>query len=87
MSPFKLLYGINDKIPITLDLHTLKWVHAIEDETYLDALHKRIMCLQQLEEQRKEVVDMLATCQQEVKVLFYKKAKYQEFKIGDLVLL
>ena len=86
MSPFQLLYGINAKIPITLEFPALTLVHAIEDEIYSDALDKRIMFLQQLGERRKEVVDTLAAHQQ-VKVFFDKKAKYQEFQIGDLVLL
>ena len=79
MSPFQLLYGINAEIPITLELPALKLVCAIEDETYSDALDKRIMFLQQLEEQRREVVDTLHAHQQQVKVLFDKKAKYREF--------
>ena len=87
MSPFQSLCGINAKIPITLELATLKLVRAIEDETYSDALDKRIMFLQRLEEWRKEVVETLAAHQQQVKVLFDKKAKYRVFQVGYLVLL
>ncbi|XP_059075129.1 uncharacterized protein LOC131875119 [Cryptomeria japonica] len=60
MSPLQLLYGMNAKIPITLDLPTLKLAKAIEDETFENALDKRIMFLSQLEEQRTQVVDRIA---------------------------
>ncbi|XP_059063820.1 uncharacterized protein LOC131856279 [Cryptomeria japonica] len=60
MSPFQLLYGINAKIPITLELPSLKLAKAIEDQTYENALDKRIMYLSQLEEQRTQVVDRIA---------------------------
>lgn len=87
MSPFQLLYGINAEIPITLELPALKLAKAIEDQTYENALDKRIMYLSQLEEQRTQVVDRIAQHQQQVKVLFDKKAKQKGFQVGDCVFL
>lgn len=87
MSPFHLLYGINAEIPITLELPALKLAKAIEDQTYENALDKRIMYLSQLEEQRTQVVDRIAQHQQQVKVLFDKKEKQKGFQVGDHVLL
>lgn len=57
MSSFQLLYGLDAKIPITLELPPLKLARAIEHETYPNCMDKKIMFLNQLEEQCAQVVD------------------------------
>ena len=69
MSPFQLLYGLNADIPITSKFLALKLANAVEDGAFESFLDKRIMFLQQLEEQRTQVMDRLATHEQ-VKAFF-----------------
>ncbi|XP_059070497.1 uncharacterized protein LOC131860140 [Cryptomeria japonica] len=87
MSPFQLIYGINAEIPVTLELPALKLAKAIKDQTFENALDKRIMYLSQMEEQRTQVVDRITQHQQQVKVLFDKKAKQRGFQVGDHILI
>ncbi|XP_059076512.1 uncharacterized protein LOC131875838 [Cryptomeria japonica] len=84
---FELLYGINAEILITLELRALKLSKAIEDQTYENALDKRVMYLSQLEEQRTQAVDRIAQHQQQVKIVFDKKSKQRGFQVGDRVFL
>lgn len=70
-----------------MELPALKLAKEIEDQTFENTLDKRIMYLSQLEEQRTQVVDQIAQHQQQVKVIFDKKAKQRGFQVRDHVLL
>ena len=57
ISPFELVYGTKDNLPLPLELATRKLRTVIEDDIYKDGLEKRILYLSKLEEGRMEIVD------------------------------
>ncbi|KAH9289763.1 hypothetical protein KI387_033880, partial [Taxus chinensis] len=74
------LYGIDTELPISTELPALCLARAIEDETFQNSLEKRIMYLIELEEKRVKVVDRITEHQNQVKILFDKKAKQRDFQ-------
>ncbi|KAH9320027.1 hypothetical protein KI387_021796, partial [Taxus chinensis] len=80
MSPFQVLYGINTELPISTELPALHLAQAIKDETFQNSLEKRVMYLTELEEKRVKVVDRITKHQNQVKILFNKKAKQRDFQ-------
>ena len=57
ISPFELVYGTEENLPLPLELATSKLRTVIEDDIYKDCLEKRILYLTKLEEERAEIVD------------------------------
>ncbi|KAH9292643.1 hypothetical protein KI387_042171, partial [Taxus chinensis] len=87
MSPFHVVYGVEAQLPVTVELSALHLMKAIEDTSFNYSLDKRIMYLYKLNEYRLKVADRISAHQQKVKVLFDKKARFRDFKVGDIVLL
>ena len=57
ISPFELVYGAKDNLPLPLELATNKLRTVIDDDIYKDGLEKRILYLRKLEEEREEIID------------------------------
>ncbi|KAH9287521.1 hypothetical protein KI387_031638, partial [Taxus chinensis] len=87
MSPFQVLYGVEEKIPLMIEMPSLKMLQAIEDGQYKDSIDKRILFFERLEENILQVVDHIKEHQLKVKNIFDKKAKAREFKVGDFILI
>lgn len=59
MSPFELVYGIDAKLPIPLELSTLHLQCVLEDNQFKDSLEKRVLYLTKVEEQIEKVVERI----------------------------
>lgn len=57
VSPFELVYGTEESLPLPLELASSKLRTVVEDDIYKDGLEKRILYLSKLEEEREEIVD------------------------------
>jgi len=84
-SPFKLVYGIEAIFPIQLTLPVAKFLQEEQDEKEED-MAKRITDLAEVHQIREQLVEKAAAYQRKVKEAFDKKAKTNNFQIGDLVL-
>jgi hypothetical protein len=87
ISHFELVYGVEDNLPLPLELATSKLKTMIEDGIGIDGLEKRILYLTKLHEKREEMMDRIIENQGRVKKLFDKRARPRKFMEGDLVLL
>lgn len=79
MSPFQVLYGIDAKIPISIEFLALQLAKAIGDENFQSSIEKRIMYLARLQEERSKVVDHITYHQIKFKIIFDKKSKQHDF--------
>jgi hypothetical protein len=84
MSPFQMVYGTDVVLPINLALPVMKlWQDANEEP---NDVTRRINQIIEVQQNRAEVDDRLQKYQDNMKVVFDKKAKDKEFLPGDLVL-
>lgn len=84
-SPFILVYGIEDRLPISLEFQSLELSHhleLLED----DGMTIRMVELIELEEKRNQAMCALELHQQQVKRSFDKKAIARVFSKVDLVI-
>lgn len=79
MSSFELVFGTEAKLPIPLELSSLKLQDVLENLKFKDALEKQILYLTKMEEQREAVVDRIKEHQKRVEVLFDIKARERSF--------
>ncbi|XP_059076546.1 uncharacterized protein LOC131875864 [Cryptomeria japonica] len=87
MSPFELVFGAEARLPIPLELASLKLQEVVKNYEFKDALEKWILYLTKMEEQRETVVDRIREHQMRVKELFDQEARERSFQVGNLVLL
>ena len=84
-SHFMLVYGREERLPISIKFPSLELVHQLE-LVKNDAMTTRLAEVMELEEKRQQVMHTLEVHQQQVKRSFDKKATTKVFKEGDLVL-
>ena len=84
-SPFVLVYGREEKLPLSLELPSLELAHQLE-VIESDPLTIRFAELMELEEVRDKAMKTLEQHQAQVKKSFDKKASDKHFQEGDLVL-
>ena len=75
MTPFELVYGVEAQLSLPLELATLNLQKAIEDEMFHSSNEKRILYLQKIEEERRELVDHITNHQERIKNIFDQKAR------------
>ncbi|XP_059078095.1 uncharacterized protein LOC131876669 [Cryptomeria japonica] len=85
-SPFELVYGSKERMPINNMLPMYKFIHE-NDLEILDLLEERMEILAKLDESREDAYRKNLKPQQKNKYLFDKKASKRKFEINDLVLL
>ena len=83
-SPFKLVYDTDVVFPIQLTLPVAKFLQTEQDEE--EDMAKRITDLAEIHQIREPLVEKAAAHQRRIKEAFEKKAKTNNFQIGDLVL-
>ena len=83
-SPFKLVYGTEPVFPIQLIFPIAKFLQEEQDEE--EDMAKRITNLAEIHHIREHLVEKVAAHQKKIKEAFDKKAKINNFQIGDLVL-
>ncbi|XP_059065844.1 uncharacterized protein LOC131857379 [Cryptomeria japonica] len=59
MTPIELVYGIDTKLSLPLELLAAKLQTVVEDSFFQNALEKRVMYLMKLEEEREMLVDRI----------------------------
>jgi hypothetical protein len=83
-SPFKLVNGAEPIFPIQLTLPVAKFLQEEQDEE--DVMAQRITDLAEVHQIREQLVEKAAAHQKKIKEAFDKKAKTNNFQVGDLVL-
>ena len=83
-SPFKLVYGTEAVFPIQLTLPVAKFLQ--EKQVEEECMARRITDLVEIHQIREQLVEKPAAHQRMIKEAFDKKAKTNNFQIGDLVL-
>jgi hypothetical protein len=84
ISPFQLVYGTEAIFPSHLSIPVAKFLQDHQEEP--DDMIRRIHQLVEVQQAREQVMSRIQEHQQRIKRIFDKKAKKEEFWIGDLVL-
>ncbi|KAH9293759.1 hypothetical protein KI387_041035, partial [Taxus chinensis] len=82
-SPFKLVYGKEAVLPISLELPALELVKQLEMSEF-EPMEARYVELIELEETREQALQELEKNQASIKICFDKKARARTFQEGDL---
>jgi hypothetical protein len=83
-SPFQMVYGTDVVLPINLALPVMKLWQDEKEEP--NPLTRRINQLIEVQQHRDVIDEKLQKYQDNMKLLFDRKAKYRDFLPGDLVL-
>jgi hypothetical protein len=83
-SPFKLVYGTDAIFPIQLVLPVAKFFQ--EEQTESNDMVRRMLDLVELQQVREQLVDKSEAHQKRIKDTFDRKAKVDDFQVGDWVL-
>lgn len=83
-SPFKLVYGTEAIFSVQLVLPVASFLQEVGSEP--DDHTRRVFQLVELQQEREHLIDKAVNHQMKVKSTFYRKAKTEVFKEGDLVL-
>jgi hypothetical protein len=84
MSHFQLFYGTNVILPINISLPVMKlWQDANEEP---NDLTRRINQIIEVQQNKGEVNEKIQKCQDNMKFIFDKKSKDNEFLLRDLVM-
>ena len=84
-SPFQLVYGVEAVTPIECEIPSLKIsIHVLPDTTELE---ERLVHLEHLDEQRRDVLTANQAHKNRVKTQYDKSFKPRVFSEGKLVLL
>ena len=80
-SSFKLVYGTNAIFPIQLVLPIEKFFQEEQDEP--NDMVRRMLDLVELQQVREQLVEKSEAHQKKIKSIFDKKAKVDNFQVGD----
>jgi hypothetical protein len=83
-SPFQLVYGAEAVFPSQLAIPVAKFFQDYQEEP--NDMIRRIHQMVEVQQVREQVMERIQDHQQRIKRVFDKKAKKEEFQIGDLVL-
>jgi len=84
MSPYELVYGMEARFPSSLGIPTIKLLQEIQAEP--NDIQRRINQTIHLQQTREQVYDRAQILQEKLKKMFDKRAKAEDFSIGDKVL-
>jgi hypothetical protein len=82
---FELVYGLEAKLPVNLQIPILRFAQQYTTEG--EAIQGRINQLVELDESRRVALSQMERNEKKVKNTFHHKAKERDFTEGDLVLL
>ena len=83
-SPFELVYAQDCRLPVNLQIPVYELLHQCTSNQ--EAMQARIDKLVELDEKRREAFDKTMTEQERIKGTFDQSTRYDNFKIGDIVL-
>jgi len=84
MSPYELVYGMEARFPSSLGISTIKLLQEIQAEP--NDIQRRINQTIHLQQTREQVYDKAQILQVKLKKMFDKRAKAEDFNVGDKVL-
>ena len=84
MSPYELVYGMEARFPSSLGIPTIRLLQEIQAEP--NDTQRRINQTIHLQQTREQVYDRAQILQEKLKKMFDKRAKEEDFYIGDKVL-
>jgi len=84
MSPYELVYGMESIFPSSLGIPTIRLLQEIQAEP--NDIQRRINQTIHLQQTREQVYDRAQVLQEKLKKMFDKRAKAEDFYIGDKVL-
>lgn len=84
MSPYELVYGMEARFPTSLGIPTIRLLQEIQAEP--NDIQRRINQTIHLQQTREQVYDRAQILQEKLKKMFDKRAKAEDFNIGDKVL-
>jgi hypothetical protein len=84
-TPFELVYGLEEKLPMNLQIPILHFSQQYTIDT--EAIQGRINQLIELDETRRSALGQMTRNQENIKNTFDHKAKERNFTKGDLILL
>ena len=84
-SPYQLVHGVELVFPVECEIPSLKLAIELLPDT--SPLEKRLVHLEQLDEQRRDALVALEVNKRHVKIQYYKSVHPRRFSEGDLVLL
>jgi len=84
MSPYELVYGMEARFPSSLGIPTIKMLQELQAEP--NEIQRRINQTIYLQQTREKVYDIVQILQQKLKKMFNKRAKAEDFCVGNKVL-
>jgi len=84
MSPFQLVFGTDALFPSFMGVQVMKIIQEIQSEP--NDVQKRIYQTIQLQQSREEVYNKTQVVQENIKNIFDKRTKADDFNMGDKVL-
>jgi long-subunit acyl-CoA synthetase (AMP-forming) len=84
MSPYQLVYGMDVVFPTSLGVPVMKMLQEVQAEP--NDIQRRINQTIQLQQSREEVYNKTQVIQENIKKIYDKRTKADDFQIGDKVL-
>ena len=84
MSPYQLVYGIEAVFPLSLGVSVMKLLQETQEEP--NDVQRRINQMTHLMQSREEVYNITQVIQENIKKIYDKRTKEDNFELGDLVL-
>jgi hypothetical protein len=84
MSPYQLVYGIEAVFPLSLGVPVMKLLQETQEEP--NDVQRRINQMIHLMQSREEVYNRTQVIQENIKKIYDKRTKEDNFELGDLVL-
>jgi hypothetical protein len=84
MSPYQLVYGMDVVFPTSLGVPVMKILQEVQEEP--NDIQRRINQTIQLQQSREEVYNKTQVIQENIKKIYDKRTKADDFQIGDKVL-
>jgi len=84
MSPYQLVYGMDVVFPSSLGVPVMKIIQEVHVEP--KDVQRRINQTIQLQQSREEVYNRTQVIQENIKKIFGRRTKFDDFNIGDQVL-
>jgi hypothetical protein len=84
MSPYQLVYATGAVLPLSLGFPIMKLLHEVQVEP--NEVQRRINQMIHLTESRKELYNKTQVIQENIKKIFDRRTKEDDFELGNLVL-
>ena len=84
MSPYQLVYGMDVVFPSSMGVQVMKIIQEVQSDP--NDIQRRIYHTIQLQQSREEVYNRTQVVQENIKKIFDKRTKADDFNLGDKVL-